>query len=371
MRRARSVVLAATALVVSDVSAEQLDQLLEQRLNSEAASISQSEQAGIAKGRREATLAEGEGILAQVGELYAIADRWETQMRETLTNEAGRALGRDSNNVEDFMQLQDSPRLSLEQIDGWRRQVQSLLLPLQTASDGSLYSPSETLIVELRTVAQQVAAGRQDYQRLQAKWRTLMQRAPAGTGAATAPTLAERLDQIQDERAKNEWGTLQRARNQALMEQQQQLAAAEVERIALETKLKRQAIEEENRSREAEAQRQRTAEAQARLVAQAMSPETLQRFQPFLAPGRRQLARDSCRWGGEYLERQPVSYSDMMKCKTLTDVQRFVKHANGRNNDRPKWPVPTTEADWADMKRRLEDFKTYVSIWLDQGVLAQ
>lgn len=108
-----------------------------------------------------------------------------------------------------------------------------------------------------------------------------------------------------------------------------------------------------------------------RLVERATSNATLSRFQPFLAPGQRILRRDSCRWGATDIHKNPVSYSDIITCKTLKNVKMFVAQANHRDNDRPKWTYPTTEADWIEMEKRLEEFKQYAEIWLEKGILAK
>lgn len=369
MHRGWLLPLVLTSLTVPAFGAEELDKLLEQRLNSESTASSQQEQAGIAKGKREAVIAEGEAVIRNVMALQGVAERWDAQMREVLTSDVGRALAQDAMTVEDFVQLQGARRFSLGRIEGLRRQAQSLLMPIQAAPDGSTYTPSEALIVELRTVGQQAEEGMLQYQQLQARWRVLVQRGQGVSVDVGVPTLAARIDQVQDDRAKQEWEAQHQARAQAMEEQRKRIEEAEAAKIAAETRLKVQAMEDETRAKEEDAARRREAEAQERFVARAMSPETLSRFQPFLAPGRRLLARDSCRWGAESLYEQSVLYSDMLQCNTFESVKRFVAHANGKNNDRPKWPKPQSDAEWRAMEQRLQEFKQYAPIWMEKGIL--
>ena len=345
--------------------------LLDQRLNSDNADQAKEEQVVIAKGKRLAALAEGSAVLKDLDTLQAAIEHWENQMKAILTSAEGRALASDSVSVEDFIQLQEAKRYPLSQVEGMRSQVKTMLTPIQAASDSSLYTPTEALMVEIRTAGKDAKEALIEYDRLQAKWRVLLQRSKGVQVSANAPTLATAMDQVKEEQAKRDLEGQQIARNQALSESQKRLAEAEAKKVEVETRLKVQQIEDKSKALDEERERQKQGAARQRLVERATSKETISRFQPFLAPGERILRGDSCRFGHTDIHKGPVAYSDMLLCRTLQDVKRFVSQANGQHNDRPKWKSPTTEAEWVEMEKRLAEFKEYAEIWMEKGLLGK
>lgn len=336
--------------------------LLDQRLNSDNADQAKQEQIAIAKGKRLAVLTEGNAVIKDLDTLQAAIERWENQMKAILTSAEGQALASDPVSVEDFIHLQQAKRYPLSQVEGIRSQVQSMLAPLQTASDGSFYAPTEALVTEIRTASKDAKEALIEYDRLQAKWRALLQRSKGVQVSANAPTLATAIEQAKEEQAKREFEAQQIARNRAKQDIQKRIDEAEASK---QEEIARQEIERINQEKE---QIRQQAERQ-RFIQRATSEATISRFQPFLAPGLRVLRSDSCRWGTTDIHKGPVSYNDMHVCGTLNDVKRFVTQANHQNNDRPKWKTPTTAADWAEMEKRLEEFKQYAEIWAEKGIL--
>ena len=343
---------------------EEVGKLLEQRLNSENADQAKQEQAVIAKGKRLATLTEGNAVIKDLETLQAAIERWESQMKAILTSAEGQALASDPMSVEDFINLQEGKRYPLIQVQGMRSQVQSMLTPLQAASDNSLYAPTEALVVEIRTASKDAKEALTEYDRLQAKWRVLLQRTKGIQVSPNSPTLAAAIDQAKEEQAKRELEAQQVARNQAKYNIQKRITEAEASK---QEEVARQEIERLNQEKE---QIRQQAERQ-RFAQRATSSATLSRFQPYLAPGRRMLRGNSCRWGGMDIHNNPVSYGDMLVCGALKNVKRFVAHANLQDNDRPKWKSPTTEADWVEMEKRLEEFNLYAEIWIEKGILGK
>ncbi len=70
--------------------------LLDPRLSSENADQAQQEQAAIAKGKRLATLTEGNAVIKELDTLQSVIARWENQMKAILTSAEGQALSRKS-----------------------------------------------------------------------------------------------------------------------------------------------------------------------------------------------------------------------------------------------------------------------------------
>lgn len=81
--------------------------------------------------------------------------------------------------VEDFIQLQEAKRYPASQVEGMRSQVKTMLTPIQAASDSGLYTPTEALMVEIRTAGKDAKEALIEYDRLQAKWRVLLQQVRA------------------------------------------------------------------------------------------------------------------------------------------------------------------------------------------------
>ncbi len=338
--------------------------LLDQRLNGENADQAKEEQVVIAKGKRLAALAEGNAVLKDLDTLQAAIERWENQMKAILTSAEGRALASDSVSVEDFIQLQEAKRYPLSQVEGMRSQVKTMLTPIQAASDSSLYTPTEALMVEIRTAGKDAKEALIEYDRLQAKWRVLLQRSKGVQVSANEPTLATAMDQVKEEQAKRELEAQQNARNQAKYNVQKRITEAEAGK---QEEIARQEIERLNQEKE----QLRQQAVRQRFIERATSSATISRFQPFLAPGLRILRGDSCRYGHTDIHKGPVAYSDMLLCRTLQDVKRFVRDANDQHNDRPKWKSPTTEAEWVEMEKRLAEFKEYAEIWMEKGLLGK
>ncbi len=365
MHRGWLLFLGLTAFTPLALGAEgDVGKLLDQRLSSENADQAQQEQAAIAKGKRLATLTEGNAVIKELDTLQSVIERWENQMKAILTSAEGQALASDPVRVEDFIHLQEAKRSPASQVEGMRSRIQSMLVPLQAASDSSLYAPTEAVVTEIRTASKEAKETSIEYDRLQAKWRALLQRSKGVQVNANSPTLAAAIDQAKEEQAKREFEAQQFARNQAKLENQKLIAEAEAKKQAEIARQEIERIKQETEFLRQKAERQR-------LIERATSNETISRFQPFLAPGERGLKGDACRWGTKNNQKSPVSYSDMITCRSLEDVNRLVIQANHQNNDRPKWTKPTTEAEWVEMKKRLEEFKQYAEIWVEKGILGQ
>lgn len=366
IRKTLLVGLLAVTAPAFGASEGEIGKLLDQRLNSENAAQAEAEQAAIAKGKRVAALTEGNAVLKDLETLQGTIERWEGQIRAILTSPEGQALASDPVSVQDFMTLQAAKRLSLSQVDALRAQVQAVLAPIQAAGASSLYTPSAALVGEIQTASDAVKKALADYDGLQAKWRVLVQRSKGVT--PQGPTLAAVIEKVKDEQAARDLHAAQLAQNQAESDAQRRLAEAEARKKKAETDARIQQMEDEQQRAEADRQMQRQAAEQEKLVERAMNPATMSRFQPFLAKGQRLLGADHCTYGTRINRDITVLPRDIMKCGTLNDVQTFVSHANHPKNDRPKWKPPITKADWAEMERLLEEFRTYFPIWQEKGV---
>jgi len=92
-------------------------------------------------------------------------------------------------------------------------------------------------------------------------------------------------------------------------------------------------------------------------------------YEPFLARGVYYPVHGP-RW--DYMngtEPGPVSYSRLLDSKSLDTFEDFVELATKYKNDRPRWQDAKTEEDWAEYRRRYEEFKKLAPIWVELGVL--
>ncbi len=349
--------------------------LLDQRLNSDNADQAKQEQIAIAKGKRLAVLTEGNAAIKDLDTLQAAIERWENQMKAILTSAEGQALASDPVSVEDFIHLQEAKRYPLSQVEGIHSQVQSVLAPLQTASDSSLYAPTEALVGEIRTASKDAKEALIEYDRLQAKWRALLQRTKGVQVSANAPTLAAAIDQVKEEQAKREFEAQQIARNQAKQDNQKRIAEAEASK---QNEIARQEIERLNQEKELIRQQ---AEHQ-RMVKEASNEVLVRRFAPFLAKDVRSLkisnANRDPRENPEIdhywvntKEPEPLSYHALDQWGALSNVKMFSRIALVGQNHRPKGDFrnPTTDAEWREMQKRLDEFNRYAPIWVELGLL--
>lgn len=370
-------------LIALGAGESDIGKLLDQRLNGETANQAEQERAGIAKGKRVAILTEGNAVLQDIDALQAAIERWENQMKAILTSAEGQALAGNPVSVEDFIHLQEAKRYPLSQAEGLRSQVQSMLSPLQTAGEGSLYIPTDALVVEIQSAGEKVKGALAEYDRLQAKWRVLLQRVRGIQVSANAPTLAMAIDQVKDEQAQRELDAQQIARNKTNDEYQKQIAEEEARKQA---ELKKKEIErlkqEQENIRQQAALASQDAEHQ-RLLKEASNPVLARKYAPFLAKTnviltyRRSLSWPTSDVWKKVAEPSPLSYA-MISNYTWYDhrpghdqdgEKNFMNIASNPHNDRPHWAYPSSGAEWAEAKKRYEEFEKYAPLWIELGLL--
>ena len=341
--------------------------LLQQRLQAEQASQTHQEQAAIAKSKRVALLTEGKAVLQKLDTLQTTILNWDSQMQAMLTSPEGKALATNSDNVEYFAQLQESPRYSISQVEAARGQVQALLEPVQAAEDNSFYAPSAVMVGAIREVGEQVRKAVRDYDQLQAAWAGLLKRSQGVQVKANAPTLAMALEKRKEEQVQRNLVAQQAARNQAIQEAQREIAEAKARKEVEMAKQEAGQINQETERLQAEAERER-------LIQEATSPRTIRRFQPILALGYTQPYRTLgvgviIRWYKPGERKTPVSFEAMSRSGMLEKAEYFAKTINKKENDRPKWVYPSTNKEWEEMDKRLEQVKKYADIWIEKGLL--
>lgn len=178
------------------------------------------------------------------------------------------------------------------------------------------------------------------------------------------------------------------------------MAEKEAERIRQETEMKKTEIKNEEiirqekadqeralAKKEAERIRQETEMKQSeadheRLVKLATSEAVLNRYAPFIAKGERFLKEprrddkkrfpDKNGFWPRVNEPEPLSYSALNQWGAFSNVKMFSYIALSKWNPRPKgdFREPTTDADWKEMQKRLNEFQKYAPIWQEKGLLA-
>lgn len=361
-----------------------IGKLLDERLSNETADGAKQEQLALAKAKRQGVLTEGDAVLKDIDTLQATIQRWENQMNALLTNAEGQALATDPVNVQHFIGLQHAERYQLDQVDGARGEIQTLLMPLQTASDNSLFVPGDTLVMEIRNKSKKVKDALKRYQELQTTLRALLQTSKGVQVNSDNPNLESSIQKLGEERAKQDLETQQIARNKAENEQKKRLAEVEAEIVRVKAEGEIQRLKDEKKRLEEETERkrreaeQRAEEAKRQHEHQqhlAKAKSLVSKYAPFLAKGDHTLSAGHHSPKGPLLngswpktdEPEPVSLTALNVWNALGDAKMFVKVATAPYNDRPKagWQNLSDE----EAQKRLDEFNTYSDAWQELGLL--
>lgn len=150
---------------------------------------------------------------------------------------------------------------------------------------------------------------------------------------------------------------------QAKQEKVSRLAKQEAERI-------RENTEQNLALKREEAEHQR-------LLEYAGSDVIRQRYAPFLAKGYRVITiHRKChdpaghwKYWHKVNRATPLSKTGLETCGALRSVERMVKVAASKNNDRPGWRWPTTERQWQVADQRFEEMNRLIDAWVELGLL--
>lgn len=338
----------------------------------------------LAKVRLQRLRHSADDVIALTRQFEREHDEWAALATGLLSDERGKRLAADPDAVQAFRSLSQASRPLRGLSEQVRQNVATLMAPLDAAlkDDDSAYSPSETLAVQLEEEMKRALAAIDEYQRPRRQLEGLVLATAARSGADTLATVIQRLEAAN---ARSQASAIAVAQQQATNEVREQVAEAEgtkVREIGKSHAERVKAEEDAEQARiDAEALRTRQSGERDRLLKLANDSAVQARFAPFLSAGRRYPARyeGSVRW----LERKPwgrtpprpVSLRELKTGGVLDSLQNFVvaaassKSKTGAQNDRPHWPMPTTQAEWTAAEAEFNLFNELVPVWVELRVL--
>lgn len=324
-------------------------------------------------------------------DVIALAAQFEREHDESaavvptlLTDERGKRLSTDPDAVQairSISQAQRAPRTLAEQV---RQNVATLIEPVDAAlkADDSAYTPSDALSGQLEEETKRINVGLEDIRRVRRQIDGLIL---ATATRAPGEPLAVVIQRMEAAEARLQANAVAAERTTATSEVHQQIAQAEGDKVreignAETARVQAEADAEQSRIR-SEALTVRQQGERDRLLKLAKDPAVQARFTPFLSPGRRYPARyeGSVRW----LERKPwgrtppraVSLKELSTGGVLDSLQNFVvaaassKSKTGAQNDRPHWPMPVSQSEWAARETDFTLFCEVAPVWVELGLI--
>jgi hypothetical protein len=307
---------------------------------------------------------------------FVTMTEFEARMSELLRDTQGRAIGANPELLDQFVALKETDRPGPEEVKSIRSALARVAQPLEASlgdpDDATL--PPETLASEIGGLRDRANEARGAYEDARDGLLAITSRVE-GKGDPGGPTLEEAMARHKDAEARAESERIAAERAKARAEAAAELAAQEAEH---ERALAAKRLEEKKAEQEAALARQE----QDRKRKLAEDPAIQAQFQPLLAKGRwlfdqGQFSRISA----------PASYSILLKMGYLRSYETFARAMAGWTNfprsyspgdgyytefsDRPRHPMPTTEAEWVEMKALHERFKELAPVWVEMGLLAK
>ncbi|MFN0135689.1 MAG: hypothetical protein ACKVS9_06165 [Phycisphaerae bacterium] len=307
-------------------------------------------------------------------------DEWASLTTALLIDERGKRLAADADAVQAFRTLTQIKRPGRILATQVREQLATLTTPLDAAlkADDSAYLPSDELAAQIDRDEQRVTDAMGEYQRPRSQIEGLVSATAGRTGTDTLAAVIERFNATE---ARSQASAIAVEQRQATIEVRQQVAEAEGTKVREIGKSETERVKAEEDAEQArigaEALRTRQQGERDRVLKLAKDPAVQARFAPFLSPGRRYPARyeGSVRW----LERKPwgrtpprpVSLRELKTGGVLDNLQCFVvaatssKSKTSAQNDRPHWPMPTTQAEWEKLQGEFELFQQLAPVWIE------
>lgn len=316
---------------------------------------------------------------------------WTTLVTQLPSNEAGKRIAGSKEHLDRYRSLLEQPRQPARLATQYRDMLE---VHLETANrylgqTGNTTLPATTLTQEVRRLGDEGGALARDYRRD----RLALEQLVAET-AAMPPgelTLEKAVEQRDREVAGKYLADLASAKAAAEAEAQQKLreveakaikdkAEAEAEQRAKLGALEAQRIRDETEQRlvlerEASAKKKRDEEA-TRLRALAEDPAIQRQFACFLEKGLLQFTAPPRGMMSKSKRPTPVSFGDLNRHGWLKDAESFAQGMSRSPspnydaiNDRPSRGYPKTDAEWAEMDRLLELFKSLGPVWVEMKLL--
>lgn len=317
--------------------------------------------------------------------------KWSSLTEELPGNEAGRRIAGSVSHVEQFLALCEKPRLDPERIEGLR---EALDLHVETAESylgqsENVTVPDDALAGDLDRQSNEVEALATEYRRDRRALEALVSATASLPPAertleqATLETVAEEADRYRSELASAKAAATEEAQRKIREAEQEAIRlkaeaeAEQVSRIGAETaKRLREETELHVRQMLAEAERRKRDEEASRLRKFAEDPNVQRKYAAFLDKGYIQFS-----FAPGFIEHRserplPASLNDLIGKGWLKDAETFSRAISRRPNteyrafnDRPTLPYPRSDAEWKELERLLEDFKTLAPVWVEMGLL--
>ncbi|MEM6484199.1 MAG: hypothetical protein AAF662_04360 [Pseudomonadota bacterium] len=355
-----------------------------------------SEQAAIALAEVTRIIRQGEQAQEDVTRAGRDVAWWQQQSDAIQTNDLGRRLAADPEQVHAFAMLRDAvdPSAGVADVSALADEIEALLTPLRRAREepGSTYRPGDSLRESIDTVGRRAKLLADSWSDRRAELQALI------TSASTLPpsstTLLEALNQSSQQAAKERIARIVAAEEAArdaatsemaslrarlaseravadrkLAEAEANLARAEIEEAALSKRASAEAL-----SAQSQLERERNA-GEARLEAlatKAESPEIKQIFAPLINPGLFQPSPPRRERGREA---RPMSFGELARSGSLepTDegLRDLMEAVNQRHNrERGSWVEPTAAEDWAELRRRQALLRELGPTMVELGLLS-
>lgn len=332
-----------------------------------------------------------EGIREDLDPALGDAETWMTLVRQLPGNEAGKRIAGSKTHVDQYRALLEQPRqparLAMQCRDTLQVHLETAQRYLGQADNTTV--PSSELVQELDRLNTEAKTLRQEYHRDRLALEGLV--SETAKMPAAEITLEKAAEQREREVAAEYLAQLTATRAAAEAEAQKKLREAEEKAIKQKAQekadsmarlatIESQRIRDETEQRlvtekEAAVKRKRDEEA-ARLRALADDPEIQRLYACFLQKGFLQFTGPPRGQMSKSQRPMSVSFGDLNRKGWLKDAESFAQ-AMSRSpspnwdaiNDRPTRGYPKTDAEWAEMDRLLQQFKTLGPIWVEMRLL--
>ncbi|MBI1827252.1 MAG: hypothetical protein HY287_03620 [Planctomycetes bacterium] len=247
------------------------------------------EQTTLARADLQAVADEGAKVLRLLADFQDEFNAW-NGVETLLSDDRGKFLAADETYLRSFRAIYEKPRPSKQDAEAIRRNVESLLEPINTAlvKDQTPFSPNPGVRRKLGEEATSAAALVTAYREPRLQIETTLRQAQA-VGRSANMTLREALDQLAEREAEEQTGKIAQAEDAARKEKIARIAAEKGEAIRQqgENEVGQIRADEEAQKKQAEAKATKTvgdAEA-ARRIALAQSTEIRRVLAPFTTSG--------------------------------------------------------------------------------------
>jgi len=313
-----------------------------------------------------------EQLLRQADQLDTLRSEWPDLLDRLQTNEDGRALAAQPENVKAFTMLQRADFGPTALAGDVRRRATQLLgdIKLARTTPDNAWSPGRTSLVPVEQDETDIAAAIRTYQDAKQQLQSMIE---SGRRAGTSPlTLQQAIRDVQADAGEDQARLLAAAKDAADRIVAEALAKAEADKVLALGDAQRMKLETET-------QQIREQSRLERLTALANDPSIKEKYAALTDKGHIQFAWASI--GGRIVTRktdraQPMSLTALQSTTVLSNVESFARLMCGYNacaaNDRRKrTDYPKTEEDWKRWDEMFRDFKQLAPIWVEMGVLSK